>query len=97
MPEPESPKDHTKPAPQRKVSSEGNSQNGSSPTQPWVWLMFVVIAAAVLWALRPGNEVKVDYGWFQEQVSANNIQEFSNQSTKVYGRLGSKISYKPSG
>ena len=97
MPEPESPKDPKKIAPQRKASSDSNGQSGASPTQPWVWLMLFGIAAAVLWALSPANDVKVDYGWFLDQVQENNVQEFSNQSTKVYGRLRTKKPYQLNG
>ncbi|MBI1325315.1 ATP-dependent zinc metalloprotease FtsH [bacterium] len=76
----------------RKSSGDGNS-SGSSPTPPWVWLLFIGIAAAILWAFSPGNEIKVDYAWFLDQVRADNVQEFSNQSTKVSGRLRKKTPY----
>lgn len=96
MPESESPQEPKKRNLERKSSGDGNGQSGSSPTQPWVWLLIVGIAAALLWSLRPSNETKVDYAWFLDQVSRDNIQEVSNQSTKVYGRLRQKTPY-PSG
>lgn len=93
MPESDSPQEPKKRNLERKPSSESNGQTGQSPTQPWVWLLIVGIAAALLWSLRPSNETKVDYAWFMDQVSRDNIQEISNASTKVYGRLRQKTPY----
>jgi len=93
MPEPDSNQEPKKRTQERKPVGDGNGQSGPSPTQPWVWLLIVGVAAALLWSFRPSNEKKVDYAWFLEQVKNNNIEEFANQSTKIYGRLRAKKPY----
>lgn len=93
MPEPDSNQEPKKKNQERKPSGDGTGQSGPSPTQPWVWLLIVGVAAALIWSFKPGNETKVDYAWFLEQVKSNNIEEFANQSTKIYGRLRAKKPY----
>ncbi len=93
MPEPEPNQEPKKRTQERKPSGDGNGQSGPSPTQPWVWLLIVGVAAALIWSFRPGNETKVDYAWFLEQVKRNNIEKFANQSTKIYGQLRVKTPY----
>ena len=94
MPEPDSTNEPKNKGSQRKNNSDGGGSNDAAPTQPWVWLLFVGLAAAALWAMRPGTETKVDYAWFLDQVESDNVAEFSNQSTKIYGRVRNKTPYQ---
>jgi cell division protease FtsH len=72
---------------------------GGTPTPPWLWLILIVLFAAIFWLFVPKQEIQVQYSpWFTEQVRKDNIKTISFQGIEIRGELREPQPYQnPSG
>src|SRR5262249_33723096 len=83
------------PPPRRQPAGRKPNGAGSPPAPPWFWVFLILVVGAIIWLNTPRNETEVTYGFFRQQLEADNVKSLNIQGLEVRGDLREKEKYAP--